>query len=195
MRRTPELMQFDSAKSMIRNFPPKNTAGLARRSVSCFSLLPRPPASTRAMDRCASLCCMRVLDSISATLFRRALDCPETVRERVAGVNVNRAAEDKYRNFWEPHGCRGASWHPRQGILGLRLSSDELAGDFAKCPKFGLQHVFEALEAAQLDEQVVALGARGPRNLLAQARQVALNGLQLRFDRTPVELKIGRAHV
>jgi len=50
---------------------------------------------------------MRVLDSISATLFRRALDCAETVRERVAGVNVNRAPEDKYRNIWEPHGCRG----------------------------------------------------------------------------------------
>src|SRR5690348_839129 len=66
MRRTPELMQFDNAKSIMRNLPPKNTAGLARRSVNCLSRLPRPPASTKAIDRCASLCWMRALDSISA---------------------------------------------------------------------------------------------------------------------------------
>ena len=48
IRRTPELRQFDRVKSMIRNLPPKNTAGLARRSVSCFSRLPRPPARTSA---------------------------------------------------------------------------------------------------------------------------------------------------
>ena len=46
MRRMPELTAFDSAKSMMRDLPPKYTAGLARRSVSSMSRLPRPPAST-----------------------------------------------------------------------------------------------------------------------------------------------------
>ena len=46
MRRMPELIAFDSAKSMMRDFPPKYTAGLARRSVSSMSRVPRPPAST-----------------------------------------------------------------------------------------------------------------------------------------------------
>ena len=66
-------MQFDSAKSMMRNLPPKNTAGLARRSVNCLSRLPRPPASTSAIDRCASLCWMRALDSICASFPRPCL--------------------------------------------------------------------------------------------------------------------------
>ncbi len=48
MRRMPELSAFDNAKSMIRVLPPKYTAGLARRSVSSMSRLPRPPASTNA---------------------------------------------------------------------------------------------------------------------------------------------------
>ena len=34
MRRMPELSAFDSAKSMMRDLPPKKTAGLARLSVS-----------------------------------------------------------------------------------------------------------------------------------------------------------------
>ena len=33
---------------MIRDFPPKYTAGLARLSVSSRSRLPRPPARTKA---------------------------------------------------------------------------------------------------------------------------------------------------
>src|SRR4051794_16964 len=48
-RRMPELMALDSAKSMMRDLPPKKTAGLARRSVSSISRLPRPPARTKAM--------------------------------------------------------------------------------------------------------------------------------------------------
>ncbi len=46
MRRMPELSALESAKSMMRDFPPKNTAGLARLSVSSMSLVPRPPANT-----------------------------------------------------------------------------------------------------------------------------------------------------
>ena len=46
MRRMPEFSAFDSAKSMIRDLQPKYTAGLARRSVSSISRLPRPPART-----------------------------------------------------------------------------------------------------------------------------------------------------
>src|SRR3954462_10361722 len=49
MRRMPELMALDRAKSMMRDLPPKNTAGLARRSVSSMRRLPRPPARTKAM--------------------------------------------------------------------------------------------------------------------------------------------------
>ena len=74
IRRTPELRQFDSAKSMIRNLPPKNTAGLARRSVNCFSRLPRPPARTSAIDRRVNLCWMRALDSICASFPLSAKD-------------------------------------------------------------------------------------------------------------------------
>src|SRR5215471_9211732 len=74
IRRTPELRQLESAKSMIRNLPPKNTAGLARRSVSCLRRLPRPPASTSAIDRCASLCWMRALDSIRASFPQSSPD-------------------------------------------------------------------------------------------------------------------------
>ena len=46
IRRMPELMALERAKSMIRDLPPKNTAGLARLSVSSNSREPRPPAST-----------------------------------------------------------------------------------------------------------------------------------------------------
>jgi len=34
IRRMPELMALESAKSMMRDLPPKKTAGLARLSVS-----------------------------------------------------------------------------------------------------------------------------------------------------------------
>src|SRR5205809_6450416 len=64
MRLTPELRQFDKAKSMMRNLPPKNTAGLARRSVSCLSRLPRPPASTSASVRRANRSWTRAEDSM-----------------------------------------------------------------------------------------------------------------------------------
>src|ERR1700720_429814 len=77
MRGRPELMQFDKAKSMMRNLPPKNTAAEGRRSVNCLSLLPRPPASTKAIDRCASLCWMRALDRISASLSPPCLSARE----------------------------------------------------------------------------------------------------------------------
>jgi hypothetical protein len=44
-----ELLQHDSAKSMIRDLQPKWTADSARQSVSSMSRLPRPPASTYAI--------------------------------------------------------------------------------------------------------------------------------------------------
>jgi hypothetical protein len=46
--RIPELTQFDKVKSIIRNLPPKGTAGLLRLFVNCINRLPRPPARTRA---------------------------------------------------------------------------------------------------------------------------------------------------
>jgi hypothetical protein len=46
--RMPELTQFDSTKSMMRNLPPKGVAGLHRCAVSAFSRSPRPPAITTA---------------------------------------------------------------------------------------------------------------------------------------------------
>jgi hypothetical protein len=66
MRRMPELTQLESVKSMMRNLPPKNTAGLARRSVSCFSRLPRPPARTSAIVRRASRCWTRADESMGS---------------------------------------------------------------------------------------------------------------------------------
>ena len=45
----PELMQLLSGKSMIRYFPPKDTAGFATSEVSTPSLLPCPPASSMAI--------------------------------------------------------------------------------------------------------------------------------------------------
>src|SRR5262249_55661826 len=51
MRRMPEFRQLDSAKSTMRNLPPKYTAGFARRSVRYLRRLPRPPASTSATAR------------------------------------------------------------------------------------------------------------------------------------------------
>ena len=48
MRRMPELMQLESGKSMMRNLPPKGTAGLERQAVSCLSREPRPPARMSA---------------------------------------------------------------------------------------------------------------------------------------------------
>src|SRR5215472_3480173 len=47
----PELRAFERAKSMMRDLPPKKTAGFARRSVSSIGREPRPPASTQAMLR------------------------------------------------------------------------------------------------------------------------------------------------
>ena len=44
IRRMPEFRALERAKSMMRDLPPKNTAGLARLSVSSISRLPRPPA-------------------------------------------------------------------------------------------------------------------------------------------------------
>src|ERR1700709_1959226 len=49
MRRMPEFRALDNAKSMMRDLPPKYTAGLARVSVSSWSRDPRPPARTYAM--------------------------------------------------------------------------------------------------------------------------------------------------
>lgn len=45
----PELMQLLSGKSIIRYFPPKDTAGFATSEVSTPSLLPCPPASSMAI--------------------------------------------------------------------------------------------------------------------------------------------------
>ena len=46
--RIPELMQFESGKSIIRNFPPNGTAGFVRHVVRCFNRDPRPPAIINA---------------------------------------------------------------------------------------------------------------------------------------------------
>jgi len=48
IRRMPEFLQLDNGKSMMRNLPPTNTAGFARRLVSLWRRDPRPPASTSA---------------------------------------------------------------------------------------------------------------------------------------------------
>ena len=48
MRRMPEFRQLDSAKSMMRNLPPKYTAGLARRSVRCLQARAAPAGEHQA---------------------------------------------------------------------------------------------------------------------------------------------------
>src|SRR6516225_747485 len=65
---------MEKEETVIRELPRKKTGGLARRSVSCLRRLPRPPARTSAIDRCASLCWMRVLDSIRASFPRSSPD-------------------------------------------------------------------------------------------------------------------------
>ena len=45
----PECKQFESVKSIIRNFPPKGTAGFVRQSVRTPNLSPRPPARIKAI--------------------------------------------------------------------------------------------------------------------------------------------------
>src|SRR3712207_1702237 len=49
MWRIPELRALERAKSMMRDLPPKYTAGLTRLSVSSKSRVPRPPARTYAI--------------------------------------------------------------------------------------------------------------------------------------------------
>ncbi len=46
---TPELMQLESGKSMMRYFPPNATAGFAILDVSTPSRLPCPPARSMAI--------------------------------------------------------------------------------------------------------------------------------------------------
>src|SRR5215471_11256706 len=156
MRRTPELMQLDNAKSIIRNLPPKNTAGLARRSVNCLSRLPRPPASTRAMDLCASLCWVRAVDNISASLLRRG----------------------------RRDGARARALRQRRRAIRQAKGS---AGDFGERLQLGLKNVLLPFEPPEFHQQGLPLGAGRPRNLLSQARQIALDSLQLCIDRGAIE--------
>ncbi len=72
MRRMPELTQFDSVKSMMRNLPPNGTAGFARQSVSARSRSPRPPASTIARVWRVSCEMLRVAPSSRAGTAARA---------------------------------------------------------------------------------------------------------------------------
>lgn len=49
IRRVPELIELDGAKSMIRALPPNGTAGVARSSVDSIRREPQPPAEMKTM--------------------------------------------------------------------------------------------------------------------------------------------------
>src|SRR4029077_10262798 len=83
-----------------------------------------------------------------------------TVRASAAGVNADRGA-----------GKEGGSERDFSERLHLRL------GD-----------ILLPFQAAEFDEQGVAFGAGSASYLLAQAREIALDDLQLRLDRAAVEL-------
>src|SRR5712692_1416709 len=82
MRRSPELMQLLSAKSMMRYGPPKYTAGLARSFVSGYSRSPAPPAST-----------ITRLSSTSAAIARSAPAQDHARRRAVGPHHRQRQAE------------------------------------------------------------------------------------------------------
>src|SRR5438874_6536053 len=75
-RRSPELMQLLSAKSMMRYGPPKYTAGLARSFVSGNSRSPAPPAST-----------MTMLSSTSAAMAGRSAPAEHDARRGAVGAD------------------------------------------------------------------------------------------------------------
>ena len=54
IRDSPERKQFNNVKSMMRNIPPKETAGLGRASVRGYKRSPCPPAKINADVRTRS---------------------------------------------------------------------------------------------------------------------------------------------
>src|SRR5207244_548450 len=106
IRRMFELRQLDSAKSIMRNLPPKKTAGLARRSVSCFSRLPRPPANTSAIVRLANRSWTRADESMGFPsdheVWLRTSDHRLDFRNRRAGRGKRR--QRRLRGDGMPHG-------------------------------------------------------------------------------------------
>src|SRR2546425_12443145 len=54
--------------------------------------------------------------------------------------------------------------------------------------QLGLENGLLAFEAAEFDQQGVALGACCASDMLAQARQIALHRLQFRLDRAAIEV-------
>jgi len=93
IRRMPELMQLDNGKSIMRNFPPKGTAGLARHSVRSLSREPRPPARINANVRRVKRLTKRVLSamvitSTSSTLIYVLFPDPEDTRTRQGNILV-----------------------------------------------------------------------------------------------------------
>src|SRR5205814_5380433 len=61
------------------------------------------------------------------------------------------------------------------------------AGNLAERLQLGLEDILLAFERTELDEQGVAVRTSGARYLVAQAREIALDGLQFRLDRTAIE--------
>ena len=99
MRRMPELRRFESAKSMMRDLPPKVYRGLARRSVNSISRLPRPrpehtpsPAARASRSVSSSSSPFVVLASTAAPSHARPFVPPP--EPRPAAARLGRGARE-----------------------------------------------------------------------------------------------------
>src|SRR5262245_15032336 len=106
MRLMPEFKALDRAKSMMRDLPPKNTAGLARRSVSSMRRLPRPPARTKAMaerERLPKPLSSRVIDWSSQQHHARDVRHVEENHQPAKGNLPRLARGNRKGGLGSPH--------------------------------------------------------------------------------------------
>src|SRR6202022_4049377 len=111
---------------------------------------------------------MRALDSICASFLRWLSGERKTVRDPATRVNFDGNPSCERRSPPSSPGCRSAR-------------------HFAERLQLGLEEVLLPFEAAELDQQRLAFGPGSTRNLIAQAREIALHCLQLGFDRRAIE--------
>src|SRR5512133_2066455 len=118
---------------------------------------------------------MRALDSICAT-FPGGTDSRATVSELHASVNLNCRVVAENSPY-----CLLPPGQPKATAAGS-------TGDFAQRLQLGLEDILLPFQPAEFDEQGLAFGAGRACNLIAEALQVALKGLEFGFDRPVVEL-------
>src|SRR5689334_13502796 len=110
MRRKPALTRFESAKSTSRKLPPNGTAGLARSSVSGWSRLPSPPASTMANPRGEDMrehyvatesggIEMGFMDKVKATVKTGAEQAATKAQEEYERIQTRRELSQAYEDL------------------------------------------------------------------------------------------------